>query len=82
MVLLDRLEEGVEILQAGDVGADAGGLIPDFRDRDVKFFLAPTGDNDVRALGCKPFGDCQTDAGARASHDSDLALEGGSHLGP
>jgi hypothetical protein len=73
--LTDGREDPVELVEARDVGADAGGVRPDRDDRRVDRFLAASGEEDVRALGRQPTGRRQADARGGARDQRGLAVE-------
>ena len=80
MLAADALIEGIELVQAGGVHGDAGG-IADLGDRGVQFRLPPTGEDDMGALLGEEFGSGQADAAGGAGDKGDLVGELEGHGG-
>ncbi len=75
---LDTLVEGVELVEAGRVDLDAGG-VADLGHGSIQFGLAAAGDVDVGAFLGEAFGGRQADAGGAAGDDCDFAFKFASH---
>jgi hypothetical protein len=78
--LTDGLEEAGEVVGLGGVGADAGRVAVDLRQRLVDRLLAAPGQVDGRALGGEARGDREADPAGPAGDDGDLLGEFLGHL--
>src|SRR5260221_12839417 len=74
MALLDCTDEHVEMLEIGDIAANARRVVSDPLDVRVEFRLAPARDDNRRALECQTPCGRKADAGATAGNASNLSF--------
>src|SRR6202011_5220172 len=74
IALLDCADEHVEMLQIGDIAANARCVVPDLLDRRSEFRLAAASHDNRSALECQTLRRRKANAGAAACNESNLAF--------